>query len=251
MSLTTAVSTRYELYYWPEIQGRGEFVRLAFEEAGVPYVDVARQPEEAGGGVAAMMGFLQGKQPGMVPFAPPFLKFGALVIAQTSNILQFLAPRLGLVPADEASRLRAHQIMLTIADLVLESHDVHHPIASSLYYQDQTEEARRRAPHFLGQRTSKFLGYLERLLERDGHLVGEATSYVDLAAFQVVAGLRYAFPKAMVEIERALPRLTALHDRVAGGTRVAAYLASERRIPFNQRGIFRHYPELDALGAAS
>jgi glutathione S-transferase len=239
------MSSAYELYYWPGIQGRGEFIRLAFEDAGVAYADVARQPEREGGGVKALMRFLEGKETGLLPLAAPFLRYGDLVIAQTANILCFLGPRLGLVPADEASRLRAHQIALTIADLADESHDVHHPIAVSLYYHDQKPEAARRATHFVRERIPKFLGYLERLLERDGHLVGDAVSYVDLEAFQVVEGLRYAFPRSMVAIERALPRLVALHDRIGARPRLAAYLASDRRVPFNDHGLFRHYPELD------
>jgi glutathione S-transferase len=235
----------YELYYWPGIPGRGEFVRLAFEEAGAPYVDVVRMPEESGGGVKAMMRFLRGEEGGLLPFAPPFLRYGDLLIAQTANILQFLGPRLGLVPDDEAGRLRAHQIMLTICDFLAEVHDVHHPIALALYYNDQKNEARRRAPYFLNERVPKHLGYLESLLDRDGHLVPGAISYVDLAAFQVVDGLRYAFPQTMAAAESKVPRLLALRDRIAARPRIAAYLASERRIPFNNRGLFRHYPELD------
>jgi len=235
----------YELYYWPGIQGRGELIRLAFEEAGTPYLDVARQPESQGGGVKALMRFIKGDGAGTLPFAPPFLKLGDLVIAQTANILAFLGPRLGLVPADEPSRLRANQLMLTIMDLLVEVHDVHHPIASSLYYEDQKAEALRRAPLFLGERVPKFLGYLERLLARDGHLVSDAVSYVDLAAFQVVAGLRYAFPKAMASLEPRIPLVSALHARVARRPNVAAYVASARRLPFNEHGLFRSYPELD------
>jgi len=241
------MTTAYELYYWPGIQGRGEFIRLAFEEAGVAYADVARQPESEGGGVKALRRFLDGKAPGLLPLAPPFLRHGDLVIAQTANVLQYLGPRLGLVPADEASRLRAHQIALTIADLVDEAHDVHHPIAVGLYYHDQKAEAARRAGHFLRERVPKFLGYLERVLERDGHLVSAEVSYVDLEAFQIIEGLRYAFPRSMPAIERALPRLTALRDRIAARPRIAAYLASDRRLPFNEHGLFRHYPELDVV----
>jgi glutathione S-transferase len=235
----------YELYYWPGIQGRGELIRLAFEETGTPYIDVARQSESQGGGVKALMRFIKGDGAGTLPFAPPFLKLGELVIAQTANILAFLGPRLGLVPADEPSRLRANQLMLTIMDLLVEVHDVHHPIASSLYYEDQKAEALRRAPLFLGERVPKFLGYLERLLARDGHLVSDAVSYVDLAAFQVVAGLRYAFPKAMASLEPRIPLVSALHARVARRPNVAAYVASARRLPFNEHGLFRSYPELD------
>ena len=235
----------YLLYYWPTIQGRGEPIRLAFEESGTPYVDVARTPEAEGGGTSALMRFIKGEEPGLTPLAPPFLKHGELVIAQTANILQYLAPRLGLVPADEASRLRANQLMLTIMDLIVETHDVHHPIGPGLYYDDQKDEALRTAPVFLRERLPKFLGYFERLLASDGHLVSPALSYVDLAAFQLLEGLRYAFPKSMFALEPRIPLLTALHAHVAGRPRVAAYLASPRRVRFNERGIFRNYPELD------
>jgi glutathione S-transferase len=234
-----------ELFYWPGIQGRGEFIRLAFEDAGAPYVDVARLPETQGGGIKAMMRFMKGLEPGLIPMGPPFLRSQGEVLAQTANILFFLAPRLGLVPESEALRLRANQLMLTIADLVAEAHEVHHPISSSLYYEDQKPEAFRRAKHFREDRAPKFLGYLERVLERDGHLVSDPISYVDLAAFQIVEALRYGFPKAMKNLETKLPRLAALHGQVAARPRIAAYLASDRRLPFNESDLCRRYPELD------
>jgi glutathione S-transferase len=241
---------RYELYYWPGIQGRGEFIRLALEEAGADYVDVARSPERDGGGMPALTRFLEDASVKRPPFAPPYLKAGRLLIGQSANILQFLGPRLGLVPEDEASRLWAHQLQLTIADLVLEAHDIHHPIAAALYYDDQKREARRRAPHFTGERVPKFLGYFERVLAANpggrGHMVGRTVSYVDLSIFQLIAGLRYAFPKMMARLAPKYPGLLALHERVAARPNIAAYLASERRVRFNQHGIFRHYPELDA-----
>ncbi|HTS54769.1 MAG TPA: glutathione S-transferase [Burkholderiales bacterium] len=241
---------RYELYYWPGIQGRGEFIRLALEEAGADYVDVARLPQRDGGGMAALTRLLEDPAVKRPPFAPPFLKAGRIVIGQSANILQFLGPRLGLVPEDEANRLWAHQLQLTIADLVVEAHDIHHPIAASLYYDDQKPEARRRAPHFTGERIPKFLDYFERVLAANsggrGHMVGRTLSYVDLSIFQLIAGLRYAFPKTMTRLKAEYPGLLALHERVAARPNIAAYLASERRVPFNQHGIFRHYAELDA-----
>ena len=237
---------RYELYYWPSIQGRGEFVRLALEEAGAAYTDVAR----SGSGTSAMMRLLDGAKVDRPSFAPPFLKAGKLLIGQTANILLYLGARHGLAPAAEAGRLWAHQLQLTVADLVQEVHDTHHPIASSLYYEDQKPEAKRRAADFIENRVPKYLGYFENILTRNrggrGHLVGNRLSYPDLSLFQIVAGLRYAFPHAMVRIEKKHRRVAALHDAVAARPRIAAYLASERRIPFNEDGIFRHYPELDA-----
>jgi glutathione S-transferase len=237
-----AARTRYALYYWPTIQGRGEFVRLALEEAGAPYDDIARQ-HGAGKGVPAMLALM--KTARRAPFAPPFLRAGRSLVAQTASILQFLGPRLGLVPAGEAERLWAHQIQLTIADFLIEVHDTHHPIAVSLYYEDQRAEALRRTGHFLKERVPKHLGWLEQAVGTGRYALGARVSYVDLSVFQVVEGMRYAFPRTMKRMERKLPRLVAIHDRVAERPNVAAYLASPRRIAFNEMGIFRRYPELE------
>ncbi|MGH8661390.1 MAG: glutathione S-transferase [Burkholderiales bacterium] len=240
---------RYELYYWPSIQGRGEFIRLALEEGAADYVDVARLPKERGGGSEAISPLLEDARDGRTPFAPPILKAGKLLLCQTANILLYLGPRLGLEPKAEAARLWAHQLQLTLSDLVVEAHDTHHPIAGSLYYEDQMPEALRCAADFRTSRLPKFLGYFERVLATnpagDRHLLGKSLTYVDLSLFQVISGLSYAFPRAMAAMSRKHPRLTALHQRVRERPRIAAYLASSRRIPFNQRGIFRHYPELD------
>ena len=238
----------FELYYWPSIQGRGELIRLAFEDAGAEYVDVARLPEDKGGGVAPMMKYLRGEMPGLMPYAPPFVVHEKHVIAQTANILHWVAPRIGLVPSDEASRLRAHQLMLTIADLALESHDVHHPISPSLYYEEQKTEAARRAPHFVKERMPKFLKYFERVLEKDGHLVSNEISYVDLALFQMMSWLSYGFPRGMKALEPNVPRIVALRDRVAARPRIKAYLDSPRRLPHNEHDLCRPYPELDLAG---
>jgi glutathione S-transferase len=237
---------RYELYYWPGIQGRGELVRLALEEAGADYVDVARKPGR-NGGLPAMVRFLDGTRVRHPPFAPPFLKAGALIIGQTANILMFLGPRHGLAPRGEPARLWTNQLQLTIGDLVDEVHDTHHPIAAGLYYEDQRPAARQRAADFLQNRAPKFLHYFERVLETSGgpYLLGRRLTYADLSLFQVIDGLRYAFPKAMRRLERKVPRVTALHDRVAARPRIARYLACARRIAFNQSGIFRNYPQLD------
>ncbi|HEX8791009.1 MAG TPA: glutathione S-transferase [Polyangiaceae bacterium] len=236
----------YELFYWPGIQGRGEFVRLALEDAGADYVDVARTPR----GMPEMMKLLRpGGAPRLAPFAPPFLRSGDLVIAQTANILAWLAPRLDLVPRDDASRALAVEIQLTIADAVAEAHETHHPIDVGKYYEDQKREAVKRAAGFKRARIPKFLGWLEGALASNGGpwLLGADFSYADLSAFQLVEGLTYAFPNAMRRVSRSLPRLCELGTRVAERPRIAAYLASDRRIPFNEDGIFRHYPALDRL----
>ena len=237
----------YELCYWPSIQGRGEFIRLALEQAGADYVDVARGRDEDGQGMPAMMRLMESAP--LPPFAPPFLKDGDLLIAQTANILLHLGPKLGLSPKDEAGRLWTHQLQLTVMDFLVEVHDTHHPIAGGLYYEDQKPESKRRAQDFLETRAPKHLGYYERVLDRNpagpGHLAGAALSYADLSLFQIIEGLRYAFPKAMRRLEKDCPKVIALHGAVAGDGRIKAYLASPRRIPFNTMGIFRHYPELD------
>lgn len=234
----------YELHYWPGIQGRGEFVRLALEEAGEPYADVARAPD--GGGVPRLAREMDEFVP--PPFAPPVLVAERMVIAQTANILLFLGQRHGLAPRDEAGRLWVNQLQLTLADLVAEAHDVHHPISAGLYYEDQKGPAKARADHFRNQRMAKFLGYFERILERgggDAGLAGEALCYADLSLFQVVRGLQYAFPRAMAALAPKIGGVLALAGRVERRPRIAAYVASSRRIPFNEDGIFRHYAELD------
>jgi glutathione S-transferase len=236
---------RYELYYWPGIQGRGEFIRLALEEAGADYVDVARRGKA---GMRAMTKLMESTRNARAPFAPPFLRAGKLVVGQTANILFYLGPRLGLSPRDEAGRLWAHQLQLTISDLVVEIHDTHHPISSWLYFEEQRPEARRRTKDFWRHRVPKFLGYFERVLRENGgrFLVGRRLSYIDLSLFQIIEGLRCAFPKRMKRFERKVPGLIALHDRVAARPRIKAYLASSRRVPFSQWGIYRYYKQLDA-----
>ena len=230
----------YELYYWPSIQGRGEFVRLALEEAGASYVDVWREggsPRDADSAETPS-------------FAPPCLRDGKKVIGQTANILLYLGDKHGLAPKSEAGRLWTHQIQLTIADLVVEAHDTHHPLGGDFYYEDQKPESLRRARLFRESRIPKFLEWFEMILQRnpkgDAHLVGARITTADLSLFQVVEGLSYAFPKAMKRELAKVPRVVALRDRVAVRPRIKTYLKSEQRIPFNEEGIFRHYPELDA-----
>lgn len=239
----------YELHYWPTIQGRGEFVRLALEYAGIEYLDVARQSEANGGGEGALLESLQQKELQRPPFAPPYLKSVDAVIGQTANILLFLGNRHALAPIDHAGWLWTHQIQLTMADFVVEVHDTHHPLGAGSYYEDQRDAASRRTQEFREQRLPKFLGYFETIIERNpsasGLLVGDEVSYVDLSAFQLIEGLNYAFPTLMRRVSGKYPRLIALRDRIAKQPRIAAYLRSDRRIAFNEEDIFRHYKELD------
>lgn len=240
----------YEFYYWPGIQGRGEFVRLALEQAGAAYVDVARGSEEDGQGVAAMQAVLADNAISTPPFAPPFLKAGDRIVAHVANILLFLGDHHDIAPKDAAGRMWAHQLQLSVTDFVHEIHDAHHPIANALYYEEQKSESAQRTEHFLSVRVPKFLRYFEAAIARNpahsGFVIGDAPSYSDLSLFQLVAGLRYAFPKAMARIEPDYLGILALHDTIATLPRIAAYLCSDRRIPFNEHGVFRHYPELDA-----
>jgi glutathione S-transferase len=239
----------YELYYWPGLQGRGEFVRLALEEAAAPYIDIALVPEAQGGGVRAVQRLLHDSALEHAPFAPPFLKAGRELIGQSANILLFLGDRLGLAPRSAAGKRWAHQLQLTIADFVAEVHDTHHPIGSGLYYQEQRREAKRRSKEFRESRLPKYLGYFERVMKSNRRggtwMVGSRISYVDLSLAQVIAGLRYAFPLASRRALRTRPRLRALHDQVFSRPRIARYVASGRRVAFNNDGIFRRYPELD------
>jgi glutathione S-transferase len=240
----------YELYYWPGIQGRGEFVRLALEEAGADYIDIARDPKGEDEAVAALTAALESESLTHPPFAPPFLKDGDIIIGQTAAILLYLGDRYALAPKDPVQRLWVHQIQLTIADLVGEAHDCHHPLGAHLYYEDQKSEALRRAKHFRKERIAKFMTWFECILERnpggDAHLAGNAVSYADLSLFQVVEGLLYAFPQRMKRLLTKVQRVAALHGAIAQRPRIRAYLDSGRRLAFNEQGIFRHYPELDS-----
>lgn len=233
----------YRLIYWPTLQGRGEFVRLTFAAAGVDYVDVARLPEDQGGGARAVLDRLKADAP-LPPLAPPILEHGALVLAQTSAILHYLGVRHALTPTDPAGQAQVLQLLMSVADLVSETHDTHHPITSSRKYETQIPEAMRRAAAFRAQRMPKFLGWFERVLGHGGDwLVGERMSVADIALFQVLEGLAYAFPFTFGRLE--LDRCNALRDRVAAHPGISAYLQSDARLPFKENGIFRRYPALD------
>jgi len=246
--------TMTKLYYWPVLQGRGEFVRLALVEAGVDYIDVVRGSAAEGGGVDALRELLATKR-GIPPLAPPILVEGELVLAQVATILMYLGRRHGLAPADDAGLFHANQLQLTIADLVAEVHDTHHPIVIGEAYETQTVEAGRRAEYFRRARLSKYLGYFERVLAGSqalgrAYVVRETPSYVDTSLFQVICGIEYAFPRAFARVRAEIPRLLALRGAIAARPRIAAYLASPARLPFNEHGIFRRYPELDDAPAA-
>ena len=239
----------YEFFYWPEIQGRGEFVRLSLEDAGADYIDVARGSERDGHGISAMLALMHAEGTSRPPFAPPFLRDGDLIVSHTAAILLYLGGRIGLAPAHEDGRLWAHQIQLTITDIVKEVYNSHHPIDEDKWFHEQKQEAIARAAVFRKDRMPKFLGWFERILEVNpagaAHLVGDSVSYADLSLFQLIEGIKFAFPRASKRELEKLPRVTALHRAVAERPRLKAYLASERRVPFKETGIFRRYPELD------
>jgi glutathione S-transferase len=233
----------YKLWYWPSIQGRGEFVRLALEGAEIAYEDCARGVGEDG-----LMADLNDRT-GRNPFAPPYLELDGLVIAQVANILMYLGERHGLAPSAMADRLWLNQLQLTIADLVAEVHNVHHPVAMMDYYDDQKPEAARAAKQFREERLPKYLGHFEDAAQANpgDWLIDHKWSYADTSLFQLIEGLRYMFPKRMKTLEPDYPNLVRLHDQVAELPGIKAYLKSDRRLAFNTDGIFRAYPELDAV----
>jgi len=230
----------YDLWYWPGIPGRGEFVRLALEAGGIAYRDRALEDD---GGVKRLMTDM-GRDRDHPPFAPPYLVAGDLVIGQTANILLFLGEEHGLAPSDNAGRLWVHQVQLTIADAVVEAHDVHHPVASDLYYEDQQPEALRRAEDFRANRIPKYLGYFNRILTGKKWVAGDRWSYADLSLFHLIEGLEHAFPRRMATVIAECPELTRLREAVKAIEPLNHYLSSDRRQPFGN-GIFRDYPELD------
>ncbi len=231
----------YDLWYWPSLQGRGEFVRLPLEAAGIAYVDRAREAGEEG-----LMADLNDRT-GRTPFAPPYLDDDGHVVAQVANILLYLGERHDIAPSGAADRLWLNQLQLTIADLVAEVHNVHHPVAMMDYYDDQKPEAARAAKQFREERLPKFLGHFEDAAQatRGDWLTGDRWSYGDTSLFQLVEGLRYMFPRRMKTLEPDYPALIRIRDQVADLPGIRAYLKSDRRIAFNTDGIFRHYPELD------
>lgn len=239
----------YDLYYWPMIPGRGEFIRLVLEAARAEYRDVARLPEEAGGGMAAMFAVMKAERGPRVPFAPPFLIMGETLVSQTAACCILVGEREGLAPETEADRHFARSIALTTADLAAEVHDVHHPVGTGLYYEDQKPEAARKAEGFRAERIPKFLDWYENLITNNpsesGWLSGPKMTYADLGLFQIMRGLAYAFPNRMAELSDTYPGIDALVAAIREHVAVAAYLSSERCIPFNEDGLFRHYPELD------
>jgi glutathione S-transferase len=241
------MSTPYELYYWPMLQGRGEFVRLVLEQAGAPYVDVARLPEEEGGGLTPLLAFIKGERPGQPPYAPPILMHESLVLSQSGAICAYLGQRHSLAPENPGQRWQALQLQLTIADVTDEVHNTHHPVSAALYYEDQKDAASEASRRFVGERLPRFLDYFERVIERSGGpwLMGARLTYPDLALFQLLEGLAYAFPKGFANVTEALPGIIHVRNAVTELPRIAAYLESDRRLPFNEHGVFRHYPELE------
>jgi glutathione S-transferase len=250
--MSNSTATVYALYYWPSLPGRGEFVRLILEQAGVSYDDVARRPKEQGGGVGAIMQMLGATGPGLRPLAPPVLVHGDVRLAQMPNNCAYLGARHGLAPKDELGRFEAMQLQLTLADLITETHDTHHPVGKGLYYEQQKAEALRCALGFVDERMPKYLRYFETVLQANlaapgQHLIGDALSYVDLSMNHVLRGLAYAFPSAFAHWSRDIPGLLALSDRVDVLPNIAAYRASTRCLPFGEQGIFRFYQELDLV----
>lgn len=233
----------YDLWYWPGVQGRGEFVRLPMEAAGIAYRDRARTD-----GDAAMMADMEQRAGRGGPFAPPYLVADGVAVAQVANILLFLGDSHDIAPKAAAERYWLHQLQLTIADMVAEVHNVHHPVAVSAYYDDQKAEAARAAAQFRDERMPKFLRHFEAAAKsRPGDwLIGGRWSYADCSLFQLVEGLRNMFPERMATLERDCPGLLRIHRLVSELPGIRDYLRSDRRIAFNTDGIFRHYPELDA-----
>jgi glutathione S-transferase len=230
----------YQLWYWPSIPGRGEFVRLALEAAEIEYEDMAREQ-----GAEALIADLQGRG-GIRPFAPPYLVDGELCIGQTAHILAFLADRHDFGAGELEVDLQLIQLQLDITDIVAEVHNVHHPVAAALYYQDQMDAAYEAARHYRDQRLPKYLDHFEAALEENGGpcVLGDRWTHVDTSLFQLMEGLDYMFPNRMRELD--YPRLELCRQAMMEIAGVEQYLASDRRLSFNEDGIFRFYPELDS-----
>ncbi|KAF1816408.1 glutathione S-transferase protein-like protein [Eremomyces bilateralis CBS 781.70] len=250
----------YHLIYWPDIPGRGEFVRLAFEAAGTAYLDVSNA---SSAGVKPVLSLISdkhvGDDVGNPPiFAPPALKIvdgkgegKDLLIHQTPNILAYLGERLGLIGEEEGDKYHVSQVALTALDLCDECHDTHHPVSVVKYYAEQKEEALKKAEDFRASRIPKFFGYFERVLKsneseaKGKYLVGSKLTYADTTVWQVVNGVSYAFPKEVEARKKDYPLLfETFYPGIQEEKGIKQYLASDRRLSYSD-GIFRHYPELD------
>ena len=235
----------FKLIYWPGNPGRGEFVRLAFEATGTPYEDTALT--QSAQEVLTTVDPQRQLKDRDVHFAVPVLKHGDFSIGQTSAILAYIGPIIGLSPKDDQGKAKVNQIQLTIADFTVEAHDTHHPIGKMQYYEDQKEEALKKAIDFVDNRLPKFLDYFERQITANGNepwLYGNTMTYADTSLLEVISGLLYAFPKCVEEQKSKAPKVFALYDAVRNHEKIKAYLASERRQKYNM-GVFRYYAELD------
>ena len=231
----------YQLFYWPMIPGRGEFVRLFMEAAELEYEDVA-----ATQGADALVEDLHSRE-GLRPFAPPYLVDEDVVIGQTALILLYLSDKEGLGSGDLATDLKLMQLQMDIADCVEEVHATHHPVSAGLYYADQMEAAYDKAQDFRANRIPKYLIHFDNALATNGgpFMMGDQWTHVDTSLFQLMEGLDFAFPNYMQTMKGSWANLEALQRAVPEIEGIEAYLASERRMDFNEDGIFRHYEELD------
>lgn len=280
-SSTASMSSKikYILHYWPAIPGRAEFIRLAFESAGVSYtekndaeevsmtikgighppsfavpvLEVADAPllhdlASQGSSTAAKLPKNTSTEDISTSRSAPHHPTSSSFISQTPAILAYLAPILGLdgVPRvgeeDNSSRVavnirraQVNALTSTVLDLNNEAHDVHHPISVSSYYEDQQHEAKLRAEDFRSHRVPKFFKYFNLTMEsnpsRSGYLLGSTLTIADLALFQVVDGLQFAFPKYMDGLSKGehYKHVFALHDKVKHLEKVREYLSSNRR----------------------
>lgn len=197
----TRTHPSYTLLYHPDIPGRGEYIRLAFEASGVPYSDPANESKEGVGQVYTCCSpDSLGEDGNPPPFAPPMLRVSgagkngkSLLINQTPNILFYLGKELGLAGEEEADKWHVNELALTALDFSNETHDTHHPIAVMKVYEDQKEEALKKSTQFRENRIPKYFGYFERVLkgnEAGGgrYLVGGKLTYADTTLWQVLDG---------------------------------------------------------------
>jgi glutathione S-transferase len=186
----------FELIYWPGDPGRAEHIRLALEYAGAKYIDTALSKDALTTVLAQISDDQLGDSLNPPCYAPPILRHGQLAINQTPNVLLYLGPKLGLVPGiDENPNnlFRVNALALSALDgLSNEVHNCHHPISTSLYYEEQKDESIRASTAWVTKRLPIFLAYFQKVLsgEASGQgpwLFGGKTSYADLVLYHVRA----------------------------------------------------------------
>jgi len=234
-AMTPPPKDMWQILYWPAKDadgkvaagaGRAEYLRVLFEEAGVPYQDVTA-------GLRAF--FWQNLEAQPYPaLAPPAIRKNNFILGQTAVCAKRLAMEFGFYPTDEDDAAHAEQIVTTVHEYIAEGRSAFHPVKNTMSYHDQKEEAKPYIAAFKADRLPRYMTNFERFLKANrgggGFFVGDSLSYVDLQVMVMLQVTRSQFPDAWEALDAKL-----LKDHLAqmeARPRIKAYLLSDRKQPF-------------------